>query len=116
VAITGGPWTGKSKLADTVTDRLVIHSDAYKDLEWSMASLRVLAEAAGHTDFVAEGVRVAHALRKGLTVDAVVYLTRPKKRLEKPGQASMTKATRTVFDQWHAANRHIPVFFEGARE
>ncbi len=114
--MTGGPWVGKSTLADSVTDRRVIHADDYKDLEWSMASLRVMAEAVGETDFVAEGVRVAHALRKGLQVDAVVYLTRPKKRLEKPGQVSMSKAVRTVFDQWHAANRHVPVFFESAKQ
>ncbi len=107
---------GKSTLASLVSDRPVIGTDAYQDMPWSEIPLRMIADVGNQPAFVIEGVMVARALRKGLEVDAVVYLTRPKVKERLKGQVAMAKGVRTVFDEWHAANRHVPVFFEGAKE
>lgn len=104
----------KSTLASKVTDRKVIGTDDYQDMEWSEIPLRMIADVSGMESFVIEGVMVARALRKGMEVDAVVYLTRPK-TARKAGQISMAKAVQTIFNEWHAANRHVPVFYEGAK-
>jgi|GEM_PF-6517024 len=75
--------------------------------------------------FIVEGVQVARALRgpkldgirlPGLVVDAAVYLQRPKVTERLDGQISQAVGTRTIFDEWHAAHQHIPVFFESIRE
>jgi hypothetical protein len=60
---------------------------------------------------VIEGVRVPHALRKGMKVDAVIYLTQPKVE-QTPKQISMGKAVRTVFNEWRASHPDTPVFAE----
>lgn len=106
---------GKSTLAATVSDRRVIGTDDYKSLPWSNVPHKMIADVAGLDSFVIEGVQVARALRKGLRVDAVVYLTAPKVRDRKPGQIAMAKGVRTVFDEWNASNESVPVFIEGAR-
>ncbi len=111
VAIAGGPRVGKSTLSESVTDRLVIGTDAYQDMEWAEIPHAMILDTKDLDRFVVEGVMVARALRKGMAVDAVVYLQRPKVA-QLPGQASMAKGVLTIFRQWHAANKHVPVFEE----
>jgi hypothetical protein len=106
---------GKSTLSQLVSDRPVIGTDDYKKLPWEEVPLRMIADVQGMSAFVIEGVQVARALRKGLEVDAVVYLTVPKVKERKPGQVAMARGVRTVFDQWHTQNPQVPVFIEGAR-
>lgn len=106
---------GKSTLANKATDRKVIGTDDYRDMAWSEIPLRMIADVAGLKTFLIEGVMVARALRKGMEVDAVVYLTRPKVRDRKPGQVAMAKGVWTVFQEWQAANPDVPVFIEGAK-
>lgn len=121
IAIAGGPHTGKTFLADEIADgRLVLHTDDLrKELEhlpkaerWSALSALVIERLRGVDSFVVEGVRVAHALRKGLVVDAVIWRSFVR---EKPGvpytkdHASMAKATLTVFKDWLALRSGIPV-------
>lgn len=63
--------------------------------------------------WVVEGVQVARALRKGLQVDAVVYL-RGTTQVLTPGQESMRKAVHTVFCDWRSGAigaRSIPVYW-----
>lgn len=115
VAIAGGPRMGKTTLSRLVRDRPVIGTDEYKKLPWEEVPLQMIADVKDLPAFVIEGVQVPRALRKGLEVDAVVYMTRPKVASRKPGQISMAKGVWTVFREWRAANPHIPVFVESPR-
>ena len=110
----GGPRTGKTTLASLERSRSVIATDDLKGEPWETIPGKLIEAAAPLESFLIEGVQVARALRKGLQVDAVVFLTRPKSA-RKPGQIAMAKAVQTIFNQWHENNRHVPVFYEGAK-
>jgi len=107
---------GKSTLAKLVNDRPVFGSDAYRNLPWTDVPLKIISDIGELPAFVVEGVQVPRALRKGLAVDVVVYLTRPKVTERLKGQVSMAVGCRTVFDEWHAKNRELPVYFEGLKD
>lgn len=106
VAIAGGPRTGKTTLAAKYgEDRIVLSTDSLITwLDWHELSAFVVKNCAPRLNFILEGVRVAHALRKGLEVDLVVWLDRPRVELS-VGQASMEKATRTVFEEWARSSK-----------
>jgi GTPase SAR1 family protein len=95
VAVVGGPQVGKTTLCRRVKDRQVIGSDAFIRVGWEDAPHAIIAAAQGREKFVVEGVQVARALRKGLDVDCVVVLTKPRRELS-VGQARMTKGIGTV--------------------
>ncbi len=111
VAITGGPKVGKTTLAKMIIDRPVLHTDDQRgETEWSKQSENVMVMVnAQHGKCVIEGVRVPHALRKGMKVDAVIYLTHPWVE-QTPRQFGMSKAVRTVFNEWRASHPDVPVF------
>lgn len=112
VAIVGGPKTGKSNLANMVTDRPVIHTDDYRNMPWEAVPHAVIGAASGDR-FVVEGVQAARALRKGLQVDAVVRLDKPHVPLSR-GQSSMTLAVETVMRDWQEkAKPEIPIIQGG---
>jgi hypothetical protein len=99
IAITGGPRTGKTTLSRWCS-RLVFHTDDYKHIEWSKASQKIADDVnAAYDSLLVEGVRVPHALRKGMKVDAVIVLEGELTELT-PKQKSMAKATETVFEDW----------------
>lgn len=118
IAIVGGPDTGKSTLAAVATDREVISSDDWLPgqrrhnpaLDWSAQSLDMVRVCSRLSRFVFEGVRAAHALRKGLQVDAVVCRWRPWLPLTTE-QAAMAKGiSEKVFPGWLALNAgRVPV-------
>jgi hypothetical protein len=120
VAIAGGGRVGKSTMAALATDRPVLYAKPFEDMEpevgWSGVSERMVEATKDLESFVIEGVRVAHALRKGMQVDAVVYLRRPKVAASelKPGHTTQAKGVQTVFDEWHPENDHVPVFDESS--
>ncbi len=117
MALTGGPRTGKTTLAGLVTDRPVIATDDYREIvPWADIPHAIIADAEYRRTYLLEGVQVARALRKGLAVDAVVYLTTTKTRELKRGHLAMAKGVRTVFDEWHKSNLHVPVFFEELKD
>ncbi len=96
VAIVGGPKTGKSTLSGLVTDRPVFGTDILIGVAtWADAPHAFIGTCTGVPRFVAEGVQVARALRKGLKVDCVIGLREPKVELN-DGQARMTKGIWTV--------------------
>lgn len=109
VAIVGGPSTGKTTLAATVTDRPVFGTDDTMALPWSDVPGAVISKARELGDaWVIEGVQVARALRKGLVPDVVVVLDEAHGALT-TGQAAMGKAVHTVLGEWSATNRTVPV-------
>lgn len=113
IAIAGGPRCGKTTLAtfarDQIGDRSVFTHDDFKGFEWSAVPEAMMGATQSRERFVIEGVNVARALRKGLEVDAVVYLHKARVPRVK-GQISMAKGVHTVFMQWRESNQHVPVF------
>lgn len=103
IAIVGGPKTGKTTLAKTVTDRPVYHNDDGKHIPWEDQPEYWKGQVAGQDSFVLEGVQAARALRKGLQVDAVIELDKPWVELNK-GQASMHKGHKKIFGDVLSAN------------
>jgi hypothetical protein len=111
VAIAGGPRTGKTTIAATVSDRPVISTDSYMDMPWGDIPHKVIADIGDAEAFVVEGVQVARTLRKGLKVDAVVYLTRPKAEVKRE-HVAMAKGIATVMRDWLPGAHGVPVFVE----
>src|SRR5258706_8698524 len=102
LAIAGGPRAGKTTLARyAASGRYLLSTDDLIGLPESEQSSAVLAALAGRESFVVEGCLVARALRKGLTVDAVLWLDGSKVTLTQ-GQAQQARAVRTVLDEWQA--------------
>jgi hypothetical protein len=103
VAIAGGPRSGKTTLTDEIARERpgdpVIHTDDYMHLDWSEVSAAIVEDCSRLDRFILEGVRVPHALRKGLEADVVIWLG--EARAERtPEQESMALACATVFDEW----------------
>jgi hypothetical protein len=133
IAIIGPPKSGKTTLARWASGRKTFHSDHFKKYKagtapppveddrfdranldrssdaWSAAS-QDMRDAVNAFDgpCVVEGVRVPHALRKGMRVDVVVLLVDPLQILSK-GQLAMAKGVKTVLDDWASQNQDIPV-------
>lgn len=105
IAIAGGPRAGKTTAAEGLHGCCVHTDSLIGDLEWSEASERVSEWFDDCTVDVIEGVAVPRALRKwldrnptGKPVDRVIYITGAKRTLT-DGQARMSKACRTVWEQ-----------------
>lgn len=110
IAIAGGPRCGKSTLAKTTQDdRRVVLDDEFDGLSWEVRPHALIASVQGLPSFVVESVQVPRALRKGLEVDAIVYLHKPRVSRTK-GQITMAKGAHTVFTQWREQHRDVPVF------
>ena len=112
IAIAGGPRTGKTMLAGRVTDRPVLLAKDFELFGIEAAPVAMIAATSSRERFVIEGVWVARALRKGMAVDAVIYLHRPRvKRI--PGQIRMAKGVHTVFKQWRETDKETSVYVVG---
>lgn len=109
IAIVGGPQTGKTTLAKTVTDRPVHHNDNGKHIPWEDQPEYWKNQVFGQDAFVLEGVQAARALRKGLQVDAVIELDKPHVPL-KPGQLAMSKGHVKIFGDVKAANPLLKIY------
>lgn len=102
IGIAGAPRTGKTTLSQqAATRRKVIGTDAYQDMEWSEIPHRMIADVAGLNMFLIEGVMVGRALRKGLELDALVYLDQPMVA-QSSGQQAMGKGINTILRDWVA--------------
>jgi hypothetical protein len=112
LAITGAPSTGKTTLTLKLDDgtREVFHNDDFKHLEWSKASEHIAKEINDcDKPLIVEGVTVPRALRKGMKVDAVIWLSKPHIE-QKPGQVAMGKGCQTVLNEWRQSQPGVPVF------
>ena len=101
IAIVGGPRTGKTTLVEEVMGRRIIHTDDFMDLEWKEVPDAIIEEVELLDDFVVEGVQAARALRKGMEVDAVVFISEPKVQLT-TRQAALGKSVLKWFIDWMA--------------
>lgn len=115
IGIAGAPRTGKTTLSQAAAQRrAVIGTDAYKEMPWEDIPHRMIADVDGLKTYVIEGVQVGRALRKGLPVDALVYLDQPMVD-QNPGQVAMGKGILTVLRDWVAKSEEElpPVFVRG---
>lgn len=115
VAIVGGPGTGKTTLAAHTHNRPVLGTDDYQKMDWAEIPAALIQRTSElGPAFVVEGVQVARALRKGMTVDAVVVLDTQRRPDPLPGQLAMAKGVATVFNEWRAspAAAGVPVYKE----
>lgn len=108
ILIIGGPRVGKSTLSLVLQERLgisVLHkSHDIEDLGWHESS-DAAALWFSEPEWIIEGVQMARGLRKWLNAHPgepldcdIIYLSRPFVKLL-PGQASMTKGVKSVFDE-----------------
>lgn len=109
IAITGAPGTGKTSYSNQVSDRPVIHTDDWMQEPWPEVPFLVKAacESAGEM-FVVEGVNVPRTLRKGLEVDAVIYLDKPLEAQTK-AQVALGKGLTTTLTEWAATHPNVPI-------
>lgn len=107
IGITGAPKAGKSTLTARIRDRAVLHTDDWIDAGWAEAPLEVIKAAALQpTLLVVEGVIVPRAIRKGLPLDALLWLPKPLIALS-TRQAAMAQSQLTVLE---GLSPRLPVF------
>lgn len=109
IAICGGPRVGKTTLAQAFSNHELVSTDEFIGLPWEQVPFALIAKCSTLERFVIEGVQVARALRKGLVVDAVIYLTAPRAP-RTPRQVGMAKGIDKVFTDWLAQGHMVPVF------
>lgn len=109
IAIVGGPKTGKTTLANRITDRPLISTDGWQQLEWSEASKTVADLANKIKGKVAiEGVAAIRAVRKGMKVDALLLLVDPLIE-QTPRQRAMSKSQLTILKEVQKMYPDLPV-------
>ncbi len=109
IAITGPPRVGKTWLSQRCSDRVVVHTDDWQASDWPAQPQLIIAGCAGLDRFLLEGVQVPRALRKGLKVDALLWLDRAGAEQTRE-QKSMGKAIATILNGIRA-QIEIPIIF-----
>jgi hypothetical protein len=96
IGITGGPKTGKTTLAKKLEEQFavtVFHTDDVKHLPWDQQPAEIVRRAPRQG--IIEGVQVARAARKGLTLDWLLVLDQPLEQLTRD-QKAMAKGLETI--------------------
>jgi hypothetical protein len=108
IAIAGAPRCGKTTLANLLR-RPIVHGDDFMQHGWSESS-QILADIvnSGGPVLVVEGVQVPRALRKGMRVDCVIWLSHPHVPLTKQ-QEAMAKGCGTVMREWLGDREMTPI-------
>lgn len=109
VAIGGAPKVGKTTLASAAHDRPIYHTDDFMQMPWAEIPILINKKLEFEDSYVLEGVQVPRCLRKGLTPDAMIWLSSPKLFLSK-GQLGMAKACETIFREWLGTNPDVLVY------
>lgn len=115
VAVTGVVKGGKSLLLEnTDPKRRVFHTDELhrKGLEFKDYPGHVLEALGGVQRFVVAGMQVPRVLRKGLEVDALVWVNTSRESLTAK-QSGFSKGARTIMHKWRRENPEVPVYFIG---
>jgi hypothetical protein len=121
IAIAGPPKHGKTTLADNIANgRPIIRTDDIDDElkrdrpeltpadRWALVSTLTVIRCERLSEFVVEGIRVAHALRKGLTADAVFWCDVPRDGFDAKRHAATARGVASVFRDWRAMNELRP--------
>lgn len=104
VGVTGGPKVGKTTICMGVDDRVVVNTDATKDMPWEDQPHEIIRMLKGLDRYLIEGVQVPRALRKGLELDALLVLSKPHEE-RTPRQEGMAKGVETVLADWERGNK-----------
>lgn len=110
IAIVGGPLSGKTTLANYISDRMIIHGDDFMYMDWSKQSAYMVEITRPLNKFIIEGVQIPRALRKGMVVDVVIYLNHSFGTLNNK-QQSMKKGMDKIFNEWKVKNKDIPIYY-----
>jgi len=110
IVIAGGTGTGKSTLASACQDRLVIQTDDYQHLAWKDVPQAILDAVKDQSRYLIEGIHVPRVLRKGLTADAVIWLSVSYKPLTAK-QEQFNKGLLTTFEDWLSNNTKANVIY-----
>lgn len=114
LALSGVVNSGKTLLlAEGVPGapkREVIHTDALKKSDWRSIPSKICSQLSTSKSFVVAGTQVPRCLRKGLEVDALVWLDTPRSVLT-PRQEAFGKGIRQIMHKWRNAHPQIPVYF-----
>ncbi len=89
----------------------MIHTDDFRDYAWADVPFRAIDEIdtmGTGSRFVIEGMQVPRTLRKGLVVDAVLWLPQELEHNSK-GQMAMGKAASTVLAEWSVTHQDVPL-------
>lgn len=110
IAVCGLVNSGKSTLCRGVRDRAIVHTDDFRNYTWGDVPHKVIDEVAKMDDkkLLVEGIQVPRCLRKGLSVDCVIWLGQELEP-NSPGQRAMSKGSRTVLDEWKKSHPEIPI-------
>ena len=108
VALAGAISSGKSLLLDGVeADRVALHSDKLREnADFKDAIQAMVDQLKGEPRFIAVGMLVPHALRDGLEVDAVVWISRSRDQLVGPSIGLQ----RTLYE-WSQDHSNVPVYY-----
>ena len=109
VALVGGPNSGKTTATQSVRGRPVIHATKFHGMGWKNQPGLIRAEVKNQSRFVVEGVQVARALRKGLKVDAAIWMN-PIPGRQSRKQETMTKGIKKIFLEWWASKPGARIF------
>jgi hypothetical protein len=99
VAMGGIPISGKGLFMLECTDRVIIHTDTYKDKAWDMVPSLANAECAGHSRYLLVGVRATGCIREGLNADVLVWLGEPMEPPLPESLRAMAKGRETALSK-----------------
>ncbi len=113
ILVVGGPRSGKTTWVNEQDwgDQVIFHLDTHithdwrEDVEWWIRTL------AKQPRFVAEGVKGAYLLVKGLEVDLVIRCEYA--RPTTPKQRALQVAEANKFWAWHLSHDNVPVHTRG---
>jgi hypothetical protein len=102
VALIGGPSTGLTELAyEVCTDRPIVLASEFDARPWAEIPGAIELALGPLTSWLlVGGVHVARLLRKGLKLDAVVYVD---------SDDQLSKQTNSIFMDWRRGNRTVRV-------
>jgi hypothetical protein len=112
VAIGGPPETGKTKLVERCgrDGRPIIETDTWKDEPWGDQPAFIVDACEAHERLLLEGVKVPWALRAGLGISALLWLTEVRGTQTKH-QVGLGNAAISVFkDIRDELAKQIPIF------
>lgn len=101
IGLVGPHCSAKSLVSLKVTDRKVVHTDDYMDMEWGEDSKQVVVDHNDDQPLFIEGCKLPNAIRKGLRLDALVIIDASLKSQSemKQGHRSQQKSITTVLEK-----------------
>jgi hypothetical protein len=114
IALTGVVNSGKTLLLEEggrgTPPKEVIHTDVLSRKDWATIPSKICSLVTGKESFILAGTQVPRCLRKGLEVDAVVWLNTSRTGLDRR-QEGFGKGIRKIMHAWRHRHPEIPVYF-----